>query len=226
MRTKALLCVAGLLATVATSMTQSNVYPLNVVGYINVPFTNGFQLVANQLHSDSTATNNTVQSVFSTNVPNLTTVYAFSAGTYANGTLIGTTWNTGTAANTAAVNKGLNAGGGVWLKIPGTSGTSGSFTEVGEVHQGSTALTIIPGFNIMSLVPPLSAKIQTDMGYPPTSLDTIYRYSTTSGYVGGTYTRIGTTWNPSEPQPNIGESFWVKSAATANKTWTQTYNVP
>jgi hypothetical protein len=63
------------------------------------------------------------------------------------------------------------------------------------------------------------------MGYPPTSLDTVYRFANPGGYL-PPYTRIGTTWNPSEPQPNIAESFWVKSAAVANKTWTQTYNVP
>jgi len=224
MRTKALLCVAGLLATAAVSMAQSNVYSLNVVGYINVQYTNGFQLVANQLHSDSTGTNNTLQTVFSTNVPNLSTVYTFTPGSgYQNATLIGTTWN---AAQPAVVNRGLSAGGGVWLKIPGTSGTSATFPEVGEVHQGSTALNVVPGFQIMSLVPPLSAKIQTDMAYPPTSLDTVYRYSTTSGYAGGTYTRIGASWSPSEPQPNIAESFWVKSAAASTKVWTQTYNVP
>jgi hypothetical protein len=180
-------------------------------------------LVANQLHSDSTGTNNTVQTVFGTNVPNLSTVYTFTPGSgYQNATLIGSTWN---AAQPAVVNKGLSAGGGVWLKVGG-SGVSGTFPEVGEVHQGSTALNVVPGFQIMSLVPPLSAKIQTDMAYPPTSLDTIYRYSPATGYGGLTYTRIGTTWNPSEPQPNIAESFWVKSAAAAPKTWTQTYNVP
>ena len=72
-------------------MAQSNVYSLNVVGYINVSYTNRFQMVANQLDLDGTGTNNTVQTVFSTNVPGLTTVYTFTPGSgYASATLIGT----------------------------------------------------------------------------------------------------------------------------------------
>jgi len=37
MRTKTLLCAAALAAGVVTSMAQSNVYSLNIVGYVNVP---------------------------------------------------------------------------------------------------------------------------------------------------------------------------------------------
>src|SRR5882672_6022591 len=76
MRTKALLCAAGMLAAgAATCMAQGNVYSLNVVGYINVSYTNKFQMVANQLDLDGSGTNNTVQTVFGTNVPSLSTVY-------------------------------------------------------------------------------------------------------------------------------------------------------
>src|SRR5271166_2726177 len=50
MRTKTLLCMAALAAGVATSMAQSNVYSLNVVGYVNYPFTLGnYTLVSNPL---------------------------------------------------------------------------------------------------------------------------------------------------------------------------------
>src|SRR3954470_8755678 len=57
MRTKALLCAAALAAGAATSMAQSNVYSLNVVGYYNVPVpANQLVLVANQLNT----TNNTI----------------------------------------------------------------------------------------------------------------------------------------------------------------------
>ena len=41
MRTKALLCAAALAAGTAASMAQSNVYSLNIVGYVNVPLTSG-----------------------------------------------------------------------------------------------------------------------------------------------------------------------------------------
>ena len=50
MRTKTLLLTAALVAAgVATSMAQSNVYSLNVVGYVNVPIQAGFNMVCNPL---------------------------------------------------------------------------------------------------------------------------------------------------------------------------------
>ena len=69
MRTKTILTAAALLAAGAlTSMAQSNVFSLNVVGYYNLSLTNGFQLVANQLDLDGTGVNNTLQSVFGTSL--------------------------------------------------------------------------------------------------------------------------------------------------------------
>ena len=61
MRTlKALACATALVAGVATSMAQSNVYSLNVVGYYNVPVTaNQYVMIANQLNT----TNNTIGSL-------------------------------------------------------------------------------------------------------------------------------------------------------------------
>src|SRR4051812_11081510 len=82
MRTKALLCAAGILAAgAATSMAQSNVYSLNVVGYVNVSLTNGFNMVANQLDLDGTGINNTVTNVVGTNLPVQTRIFAFNPAT-------------------------------------------------------------------------------------------------------------------------------------------------
>ncbi len=49
MRIKALLCAAALAAGAVSSMAQSNVYSLNIVGYVNVPLVTGFNLIANPL---------------------------------------------------------------------------------------------------------------------------------------------------------------------------------
>lgn len=223
MRTKALLCAAGMLAAAATSMAQSNVYSLNVVGYINVPYASGFQMIANQLHSDSTGTNNTVTSVFGTNYASGTQVYGFNnVGGYQTATLLANgTWN-----NAANVNPSLNAGRGVWLRILGT-GVTGSVTEVGEVHQGTTGVPIAVGFQIASLVPPLSTTIKTAMGYPAGTGDRVFQFANPGGYLPTrTYLANG-TWSPTEPTPAVGEAFWIsRSAANGATTWNQTYNVP
>jgi len=230
MRTKALLCAAGLLAAgVASSLAQSNVYSLNVVGYANVPYTNGFQMVANQLHSDSTGTNNTVLTVFGTNLPNSTKVYGYNPSTgygiatYASSSQV---WIGGQPT----VNNALSAGGGVWLQIPGTTGTSGNVTEVGEVHQGTTSLPVATGFQIMSLVPPISTPIKTGLvtpGFPAGNLDRAYTFVNPSGFTIHTYLSGSGTWSGGEPLPKVGESFWIqRAAANGATTWVQTYNVP
>jgi len=231
MRTKALLCAAGLLAAgVASSLAQSNVYSLNVVGYANVAYTNGFQMIANQLHSDSTGTNNTIQGVFGTNgYPNLTKVYGFNTlsgfGTATFFSASGT-WSGGQPT----VNTALSAGGGVWLQIPGATGTSGNVVEVGEVHQGTTSLPVAAGFQIMSLVPPISTPIKTGVvtpGYPAGNLDKVYQFVNPSGFLTKTYFSASSSWSGGEPTPKVGESFWVqRAAANGVTTWVQTYTVP
>jgi hypothetical protein len=224
MRTKALLCAAGFIAAAATSMAQSNVYSLNVVGYINIPYTNGFQMVANQLHSDSTGTNNTVGGVFGTNLPALTRVYGFSTSSgYGTATLLANgTWSGGQPT----VNQSLSAGRGVWLQIPGASGTGGSVTTVGEVRQGSTSVPIVPGFQIASAVPPISVGISTGLGYPAANLDRVYQYVNPTGYLPTRTYLSGTgTWNPVQPTPAVGEAFWIQRAGGATN-WVQTYSVP
>src|SRR5437879_6035335 len=78
MRTKALLCCAALAAGLATSaVAQSNVFSLNIVGYVNTPLTTGFNLIANPLDKGT----NDLNSLF----PNAgfgDTVYSFVNGAF------------------------------------------------------------------------------------------------------------------------------------------------
>lgn len=53
MRTKLLAVAAFIAAGVATSMAQSNVYSLNIVGYYNVPVSGPLTAVANALRADA-----------------------------------------------------------------------------------------------------------------------------------------------------------------------------
>ena len=227
MRTKALLCAAGLLAVGAvSSMAQSNVYSLNVVGYINVSLTNGFNLIANQMDLDGNRTNNTVQGVFSTNFPNLTKVYGYSSasGTFGIATYASSSGNwVGGQPN---VNNALSPGGGVWVQIPGTSGTPTplTLTEVGNVVQGSHDLAVATGFQILSLIPPVSATVKTAFGYPAANLDKIYQYNAvTRAFTIHTFAASSGVWTAGEPTPAVGEAFWLQS--TSAKTWTQSFTV-
>ena len=85
MRTKSILLGAALLAAgVATSMAQvSNVYSVNVVGYVNLNLTNGLNLISNPLDAvgNGGAASNTIANVFGV-VPDGTQVYKFTNSGY------------------------------------------------------------------------------------------------------------------------------------------------
>src|SRR5439155_14751749 len=77
MRTKTLLCAATLAAGLASSMAQSNVYSLNVVGYYNVVIPAGQKrLIVNQLNT----TNNTLVNILPGPYAGGTTFFYFSGG--------------------------------------------------------------------------------------------------------------------------------------------------
>src|SRR5215208_4493211 len=78
MRLKTLLSIAALAAGVATSQAQSNVYSLNVVGYVNVVCSNGFTLVNTPL----VATNYTLTNLLDAYIPAGASVYTFGGGSF------------------------------------------------------------------------------------------------------------------------------------------------
>jgi len=220
-----------------------NVYSLNVVGYVQLSLTNGFNMVANQLDFDGTGLNNNLTNVFGTNLPNLTKAYAFNPATqtyFATATYSapgGGQWAPGAAG--AATAAGLKPGAGLWIQLPAGQGTPTPLTVtlVGNVRQGNNALSVVGGspkkFQIMSLVPPISTGIETGTfstgqpaGYPAASLDAVYFWNAVGKAYFATRTRTPTAgvWQNGEPVPAIGQAFWL--ASTGNKTWNQNFTVP
>jgi len=239
MRTKALLCAAAILAAgAATSMAQS-VYSLNVVGYlapgtgtntVGIGLTNGFNLIANQLDFTypATFTNNSLQTVFGTNLPVLTTVYGFDpvAASYGTSQYLGNN-NWSGNNNTNIINAQLSPGKGVWVNLGGANGrpTPLSLTLVGNVVEGTNSLPVRTGFQIMSIIPPLSARVQTDMGMNPKPLDTIYLWDAVKKSYDTRQFLGGSSWTGAgQPIPGVGAAFWWKSGANTN--WTQGFTVP
>jgi hypothetical protein len=226
MRTKSLLAAAAILAAGAlTSMAQSNVYSLNVVGYYNLSLTNGFNLVANQLDKDGTGTNNTVYTVIGTNVPNLTRIYAFdpvagsfSFATFTAGTL---TW----IGAVSAVNAALSPGQGVWVQIP-ASASPQTVTVVGEVKQGTLTTPVGSYYQILASQVPQVGGIQTALGYTPANLDRVYRWlpGIQNYDAARTYLSASGTWSGGgEPSVGVGESFWIQGHA--GSAWTRNFTV-
>jgi hypothetical protein len=219
MRTKlAILTAAALAAGALSSQAQSNVYSLNVVGYVSVGLTNGFNIVANPLDLDGTGTNNTVSGVFGTSLPNNTGIYKFSGGSFSSFYSFNRgVWSPG--ANTAT----LNPGESVFIQIPSNS----SFTFVGQVLQGGqTNQFIVPGYTLLGSKIPLSGGLQTTLQYTPANGDAVYFFSQAANAGAGGYvpylfsTRGG--WAPSEPQVAPGVGFFLSTTSTS---WVQNFTV-
>ncbi len=213
MKAKSLLIAgAALAASLMTSKAQ--VYSQNIVGYINVPLNAGYNLVANQLDLDGTGTNNTIQTVLSTNLPNKTLVYAwngagFSSAQYASSS---GTWS----GVTAAVTNAMQPGEGFFIKVP----VSTNLTLVGNVITGTNSYPILAGYNIVAPSAPVAGTIDTTNGFTPSIKDTI---SVWNGSGFNTYQYSSTGWSPSDPQIPVGAAVFLNSRVNTN--WTQVLNV-
>jgi len=212
MRTKlAVLTAAALAAGALSSQAQSNVYSLNVVGYVNLQLTNGFQVVANPLDLDGTGTNNTIVGVFSNTLPNGTQIYKYAAG----GFTIGLSYN----RNTWSGNASFNPGEAIFISVP--FGTN--VTMVGQVLQGSqTNIYLSPsgGYSLIGSVIPLSGGLQTTLGFTPINGTSVYFYDPVSGYVTYSYNRG--IWGPNEPALLPGRGIFINTTQTS---WTQNFTV-
>jgi hypothetical protein len=212
MRTKTLLCLAALTAAgVATPMAQSNVYSLNVVGYINIPVAAGQQLlIANQLNT----TNNTIGALIPNGPPGAIFQKfngGFSAYVFDDVDLV---WTPNAAAT-------LNPGEGGYYKTP----TATTLTFVGEVLQGSRTNTLPIGLNaIRSSIVPQQGKITTDLGAPGEAGDILQTYA--GGFSAYVFDDVDLVWTPTEPTINVGQSFYYKKAPTATQSkWIRNFTV-
>jgi hypothetical protein len=213
MRITTLLAAAALAAGFASSQAQ-NVYSENVVGYVNVSLPAGFAIVANQLDLDGTGTNNTVSTVFGTNLPNNSTVYSFNAGAYDSATY---TTKGGWGGSVSQVNASLNGGNGVFVKVPSAT----TLTLIGNVRQGTLTKNYGTGFNLLGSQVPQAGLVQTDLGFVPANNDIVYRFLPGQTYQSATYTTKG-GWG-TQPTIGVAEGFWLNTQ-TAN-TWTRNFTV-
>jgi len=199
MRTKALLAAATMLAAgLATSLAQSNVYSLNVVGYVNVPIRNGFTLLANPLN----AATNTLNGLF----PSAAfgdTVYLNNGSGFVSSTYFGS-WSPDLA---------LPPGQGAFY----SAAAAATNTFVGEVPQGSLTNPIPAGFSLKSSQVPQAATLSA-LNFPANFGDTVY-FLRAGAYSSSTF--FG-SWSPDETVA-VGESFWVSTAAPAQ--WVRNFTV-
>src|SRR5882724_5562009 len=164
MRTKTtLLCAAILAAGALSSMAQSNVFSLNVVGYINTTLTGpGYTMIANQLDSG-----NNVFSNFFQVLPSGSQVIKWNTNTasfnISTRSLVAPGWSPAGAANST-----LNPGEACFIKLAGGSRTN---TFVGNVmrlaatggtnpvYSATYTNSLITGYTMMGSTFPITGPI-------------------------------------------------------------------
>lgn len=212
MRTKSLVAAAAVIAAgVASSMAQSNVYSLNIVGYYNVPVA-GLTALANNLKSG-------------TPTDRMDKVVPYSDGDNVQ-VWTGTSWaiwtmDSGYASgwadpdgNEAALTSLPTLGAGLGFFYGNNTGIT-NITFVGEVRTGTNTVSIPAGLQPLGSPLPYGGAVSTG----PLNLlvqdgDNIQKWTGTSWAV---YTRdsgFGTGWSDPdgnegpEPTLNVGQGFF------------------
>jgi hypothetical protein len=249
MRTKTSLLSAllGALGSVSVHAQTTNVYSLNVVGYVNVTCPPGFNIVTCPLIESPDNTIGTVLNNAS-GALNGSTVYFYStsAGYTTGGTDSAKPVGTGFADTTNA--NGWSAGGtnvaspgvGFWFENKAT--TNITLTFVGTVPTGPITNTLVSGFNLVGSAVPMSGDLISNSisaltnynipdqvyTYNPTlPAATAYSiYSSTSSAFNDGHGYDGQWTSAGDPIiPNVGQGFWYDNKNGATVYWVENYSV-
>jgi hypothetical protein len=214
-----------------TSMAQG-VFSVNAVGYVNVPLTPGFNLVANPLQ----ATDNTIANLFkniSPSIPPGLKVFAFddvTGGFAPAATYRGAPFNRFDPPASAALT--IDVGEGAFVFDPRVTGSAAlTLTFVGEVRQGTLDNPLPAGFSIKANMVPQSGR-PSDFGTLPAAPgDKLFKFNKTTGgydtwtYRGAPFNRWqGADGSTTLPVIDVGEAFFYYRAGAA-ATWSRTFNV-
>jgi len=222
MRTKALVAAAAAVAAgVVSTMAQSNVYSLNVVGYVNTTCTGGgkYTAVCNPLNT----TNNTLAGVFG----------GAGVGLPAGSQVL--KWNTGTGDfdtfNKTGFGVGWSPSGGATASFAPGEGAlvyvvNANYTNtfVGEVLQGNLTNSLIAGYQFVSDKVPESGPVNTlQFTNVPTSSQLLQWNVGIQDWATFNKIGFGSGWSPSVPNLNVGEA--VLLYANAPFTWVRNFTV-
>jgi hypothetical protein len=213
MRTKALLLTAAV-GAISVASTLAQVYSVNVVGFVNVSLSTGFNFLANPLK----ATNDTVSAIIPT-APDGTTV---------------ATWNKATQTFRSAASFGFGSwdlpayslppGEAFFVNVPSAT----TLTFVGEVRQGTLATPLVVGYNLVgsqvAQAGPLGdgSTAGAGLGYAPQDGDTAALWdSAQQKYKNASSFGFG-AW---DVNPVLGMAEGVVITRSAAGSWTRTFNV-
>jgi hypothetical protein len=228
MRTKTLLAVgAALAAGVVASLAQSNVYSLNIVGYVNKTIVAGNAIYANPLSNGNNSASIVLSGISDGTIVNLWTGTGFDSYYFETG-LTGTGWATDSSGAVELQPPVLPPGKGFFVN-PGASWVQ---TFVGEVVPGpgkTNSPVIAAGNQLIGTVLPVGGSV-TNAGWNfPLQDGIIVNKWVGNGYSSSYYENglTGTGWATDSsgavelPAPSfeVAEGFFYNSAGV---TWQQT----
>jgi len=218
MKTKTLaLAAAALTACVLTASAQSNVYSLNIVGYVNVTIAPGYNMVANPL-DDGNGNNST--NLVPANIQNGAQILTYDA-------VLG--YSTFTKKSTGAWNASTAIPPGKGYFIRNTNAVvSYTNTYVGNVAgavPGSLTNIIQPGYNLVGSLYPIGSGLTNtgsntlNIGNVLANGSQLLTYDSVLGY--STFTKKSTgAWNGTTTV-NVGQGFFARNTNAAPVTWIQ-----
>jgi hypothetical protein len=225
-------------------MAQSNVYSLNVVGYVNVPILAGFQILVNPL--DDGAGNNLTNiighgDITGSSLPDGTDLYPWNLANGKYGSIqeyVGTYgWYDPNGPASGAITNVIAPGSGFFLLSPSAT----NITFVGSVLQGTTTNKLGAGFTLTGSTFPVSEPVgaagdglTNTMELPVSDGDDLYLFTPGTGvghgynvtqYVGGYgwYDPNNGSLSTNGYAPGVAQGFFTLKAAGAS--WVQTFNV-
>jgi hypothetical protein len=214
MRTKLLAAAALLAAGVATSMAQSNVYSLNIVGYVNVTPSGSLTAMSNPLRAGTAGNIDRADQVIPYADGNSIQVWTgVGWNLYGMDSLSGTGWVDANGADVPLANLPV-LGAGKGFFYANNIGVT-TITLVGEVRTGTNNVAIPSGLSALGSPLPLGGKVAT--GAPNLQVqdgDSVQFWSGTGWTLYGRDSLSGTTWvdgngaDTPEPSLAVGQGFF------------------
>jgi hypothetical protein len=231
MRTKTMLLSAllGGLGSVSV-MAQTNVYSLNVVGYINATMPPGYTIITCPLivspnNTIATILNNTNSQFQNPGRGETAFVYEYTNGAYLTDQAEAANAPSGWANNGTIT---MNAGQAVFFYNPTTTNMYATF--VGTVPSGSLTNYLAPGFNLVGSMVPMSGDLVTNpisdfaTNGASAGRSSDYALMTTPSVGYYEYLYSGGAWTPGDPTiTNVYQGFFFYNAFATNN-WIETYN--
>jgi len=217
MKTKTLVLAAAALAVgvLSASAQGSNVYSLNIVGYVNVEIKPGYNLVANPLDDGK---GNLSTNLIPSDISRLSQVLVYTAGGggYSTATKKASGWDATFV---------IPPGNGYFIK--NTTNINYTNTYVGNVLAsvpGSVTNNFQPGYNLVGSPYPIGGG-STNMGSNTMNLadglprlSQVLVYANPGGY--STATKKASGWDAAFTI-NVGQGFFIKNQTNVPTPWIQ-----